>query len=468
MTKLKDSAVYRLCTGMYHRLSWLIRDSFCARLWQGPTALTGRAENSAFFHFFDKFLSYLSNLVQNSFILSFLCKLNPAILFGAVLLACYLCPGSFWRNQYALVLSIVLFAVALGQSRQPFRARDLGLGFLGFGLACVVGVGVSADIGEGLRVFCFYATAFALCMAIVGAINTPGRLHTLLGFLYATLLITGLTAFIQRIIGVAPNASLTDLTVNTGMPGRVYSTMENPNNFAELIVLFFPLGLAWCCLQKGRKKPLALAGLLIPLGALLMTYSRSGWVSFALAAVVFIALYDKRLLLILGVAVVLLFPVLPDSIFNRILTIGSTADSSNMYRVYIWKAVLQMLKDYGLTGIGLGPGNFTPVYAQYCLAEASVASHSHMLYLEVWLEMGILGLVGFFGMYLGTIRRGLRAMKQTGPQLRLPLAACVSSLCGIAFSCAVEYVWYYPRIMFAFFIILGITLASAKMAGQTE
>ena len=46
------------------------------------------------------------------------------------------------------------------------------------------------------------------------------------------------------------------------------------------------------------------ASLAVPVAALLMTYSRSGWVSFALAAVVFIALWDKRLLPLIVVAAV--------------------------------------------------------------------------------------------------------------------------------------------------------------------
>ena len=190
--------------------------------------------------------------------------------------------------------------------------------------------------------------------------------------------------------------------------------------------------------------------------------------SFALAAVVFLALWDKRLLPLIPVAAVLAIPLLPETVFNRILTIGNTADSSNMYRIYIWGSTLEMIRDYGLTGIGLGPENFIPLYDFYSHPNASIAPHSHMLYLEIWLEMGLLGIVSFLGMYLGIIRRGLRAIRHADPLVRHVLIACVSSLVGVSFVGAAEYIWFYPRVMFAFFIVLGVTLAAAKLAEESK
>lgn len=483
----RESLLYRLIAGVYHWAEGLVRQSLCGRLWQGGSALRTLAEESVFCHGLDavirwatefagKIAGWLVRPVCRSATVRTIGKIhgyNFAWIYGAAFAVCYLCPGELWRNQYGLLLSICLFALMLldawSKDRVPFRASGLGLGFWMFVFACVVGVAVAQDRGESIRVFCFYLTAFLLCMSLVGTVTNRGRLMSILGFIYLTLVLTGCVAFVQRVMGVEANASLTDLTVNAGMPGRVYSTLENPNNYAEFIVLMFPVSLVYCMnLTDRRWKTLAMAGLLIPVGALLMTYSRSSWVSFALTAVVFLALWDKRLLPLVPVAAVLAIPILPQSILNRILTIGSTADSSNMYRVYIWTSVLEMIKTYGLTGIGLGPGNFTPLYALYCNSAASVAQHSHMLYMEVWLEMGILGIAGFLGMYLGTIRRGLRACKHADPLLKNVLIACISSLVGIAFVSAAEYIWFYPRVMFAFFVLLGITLSALKLVKNSE
>ncbi len=478
----RESMLYTLLSKLWRWLRGLVEESLCYRLWLGSARLRQWVEGSLLVRAMDGVILWLTQFVGKCFgwtvrpiqesalarMLGRIPKFNFAWFYGLVFLLCYCCPGPLWRNQYALILSFALFGAMLlerwEREELPFRVKDLGLWFLAFVLASVLAVVNAADRGEALRVFCFYLTGFFFCVSAVGTVTNRGRLMAILGFVYVTVLLTGGYAIFQRIQGVEVSASLTDLNQNAGMPGRVYSTLENPNNYAEFLVLTFPVSLVFCAnIVDRRWKTLTLGSLAIPIVALLMTYSRSSWVSFALTAVVFLGLYDKRLLPLVPLAAIAAAPLLPDSIFNRILTIGSTADSSNAYRLYIWASALAMIRDYGLAGLGLGPGNFTPVYAFYCDPNATVAQHSHMLYLEVWLEMGVLGIVSFLCLYLGTIRRGLRAMKQADPLLRYVLIACVSSLAGVSFVGAAEYIWFYPRVLFAFFILLGLTLAAVKL-----
>lgn len=486
-TVARVSLSCRLLTQLWHFFAGLVRGSFCARLWQGSSRLRRWTEESLLCAAMDAVLRWLTAFAGKCFgwtikplcascINQTLCRIpryNFGWLYGIVLLVCFLCPDWLWRNQYALLLSFLVFGAMLldawNRDQTAFRVRDLGLWTVIFALSIGLAVFNAYDTGEALRVFCFYLSAFLFCVSLVGTVTNRGRLMSILGFIYLTLLLTALYAVVQRIRGVAVSSALTDLTMNAGMPGRVYSTMENPNNYAEFIVLTFPVSLVFCTSIVDRRwKTICTATLLIPVAALLMTYSRSGWVSFALAALVFLALWNKRLLPLVVVAALLALPLLPQSVFNRILTIGSTADSSNMYRVYIWSSVLQMLGTYGLTGIGLGPGNFIPLYANFSSAQASVAYHSHMLYLEVWLEMGLLGIISFLGMYLGVIRRAVKAIDHADPMVRCVLIACVSSLAGVSFVGAAEYIWFYPRILFAFFILIGVTLAAVKLAEASK
>lgn len=491
LTKLgavaRASLCYRLLAQIWHFCAGLVKGSFCARLWQGSPRLRRWTEESLVCAALDAVLRWLTEFAGKCFgwvikplcecrINQTLCRIpryNFGWLYGIVFLVCFLCPDWLWRNQYALLLSFLVFGATLldawNRDQTVFRVRDLGLWTVIFALSIGLAVVNAYDTGEALRVFCFYLSAFLFCVSLVGTVTNRGRLMSILGFVYLTLLLTALYAVVQRIRGVEVSAALTDLTMNAGMPGRVYSTLENPNNYAEFIVLTFPVSLVFCTgIVDRRWKTICTASLLIPVAALLMTYSRSGWVSFALAAVVFLALWDKRLLPLVVVAALMALPLLPQSIFNRILTIGSTADSSNMYRIYIWSSVLQMLGTYGLTGIGLGPGNFIPLYANFSSIQASVAYHSHMLYLEVWLEMGLLGIISFLGMYLGVIRRAIKAMDRADSMVRNVLIAAISSLVGVSFVGAAEYIWFYPRILFAFFILIGVTLAAIKLAEQSE
>ena len=482
-----DSSLYRLMAACWRWVRDLTQRSLSARVWEGSERLRHWTETSLLCSWADAFIRWLTDFVGKCFgwiappmynsaigtALRQIPRFNFAWFYGLVFLGCYCCPGPLWRNQFGLILSFLLFFSMLLEAwindRVPFRVRDLGLWLLGFIFASVLAVVNAGDRGEAIRVFCFYLTGYLFCISLVGTVTNRGRLMAVLGFVYLTLLLTSCYAIVQRIIGVEASASLTDLNMNAGMPGRVYSTLENPNNYAEFIVLTFPVSLVFCAgIVDRRWKTICMASLAVPVVALLMTYSRSSWVSFALAAVVFLALWDKRLLPLIPVAALMAVPLLPDSIFNRILTIGNTADSSNRYRLYIWTSVLQMLGDHGLTGIGLGPGNFIPLYAGYSSPMASVAYHSHMLYLEVWLEMGLIGIVSFLGMYLGIVRRGIRAIRHADPLVRHVLIAAISSLAGVSFVGAAEYIWFYPRVMFAFFIVLGVTLAAVKLAEESK
>ena len=97
-----------------------------------------------------------------------------------------------------------------------------------------------------------------------------------------------------------------------------------------------------------------------------------------------------------------------------------------------------------------------------------IGTAGHVDHGKTLLIKALTGLIGFLGMYLGTIRRAVRCLRHADPMLRHVLIACVSALVGISFLGAAEYILFYPRDLFAFFILLGITLAAAKLAEESK
>ena len=399
---------------------------------------------------------------------------GPIVWLGLFVLVMLAVPHDFWANTYGLlgvlVLVLMLSALVIAGKRDPFSVPRLGVPFWVF-VACFIPAVLRApDMGDAIRVLVFFVTAFVLYALVITETDTQQKLRRLLGFLFAGIVFTALFGFAQRIMGVSVDASLTDVNLNPNMPGRVFSTFENPNNYAELLVLTMPLCFVFCTgIQNRRMKVLSFLLLACVFGALLMTYSRSCWVSFALAVAVFLFLYDKRLLplaLVVGLAAI---PLLPSSVLDRILTIGSQNDTSNAYRIYIWDAVLQMIRWDWFTGVGLGPANFKTVYTLYADPYAITAPHSHMLYLELWVELGLAGVIAFFWLMFDLLRSAVRAAKRTAePYLRYVLYACISSFVGIAFSCIAEYIWFYPRVLFAFFLVAGILKATVHLCQKKE
>ncbi len=401
---------------------------------------------------------------------------NFEFILCAFVLVMFIAPHSMWSNGYAVLASIGLFGLysllAAAGARRVVYPHELGLPFLLFAIACVISLAFTSDLSDSVRILSFFFAAFILMYVIVSDLSDMARINRLMGYIYAAVMLTAVYAIAQRFMGVAVSSSFTDLSINVGVPGRVYSTLDNPNNYAEFLVLFTPLCVAFAMNQRDVRLRFFLScALALPMLALVMTYSRSSWLSIMLAALVFAYYSDKKLIPLAFFAALLIVPFLPDSITTRFSTIFNNRDSSANHRLVTWQGILNIIGDHGITGIGMGPYTFANLYPSYALEGATKGVyHSQMLYFELILETGALGFFSFMWMMLRNLKDTACAIcRRPAPELRNTLIACLSAFVGIAVASVFEYIWYYPRILFAFFILLGICLAAIRLTpGQTE
>lgn len=420
------------------------------------SAVTRAAEGSVSSEFIQRFL-------KTSFFF------NYETLLGGFICLMLIIPHDYWSNGYALFaaggLLILLFIMMGIGIRKKLYLHEMSLPLLIFAITCIFSIAFSFDKSDSLRILLFYLTAFIFVYIITADITTSERLSKIAGFIYLAVIITSLYAIYQRFVGVDVSASLTDLATNKGVPGRVYSSLDNPNNFAEFLVIMTPIASVFAANAKklSYRIPLCIS-IGFPVFALLMTYSRSGWISAVLSCVVFVYYADKKLIPAFFLICFSLIPFLPESILIRISSLFNAEDTSNLYRIYIWSGAVNIAKDYFFTGIGLGPESFAYIYPDYAnpLAKEGVP-HSHMVYLELIVELGVLGFISFmwymFRLWINTTRTLLRC---TDNKIKLFLIACIASLVGIAFTFSVEYVWYYPRTFFSYFILIGFSCAAIR------
>ncbi|MBQ8541705.1 MAG: O-antigen ligase family protein [Clostridia bacterium] len=381
----------------------------------------------------------------------------------------FVAPHNLWNNLYAFLgamgfLCWCVMSIASGKVKAK-NINKVPVSIIVFCGAIVISTVSAYVISDALRIALFLIASVIFAYCVYASIDTREKLVRFLKIVLFFVTLTALYGIAQRIMGVEVDLEFVDITANEGMPGRVYSTFSNPNNFAQLLVLFMPFMVpVFLSVKSKLEKLLVAGGFCVCLGALAMTYSRSGWVGFAISAVVFVCIYDKRLLVPFGLLVIAAIPFLPDTIMNRIFTIGSMEDSSNSYRLYIWDSCVRMIKDYGLKGLGLGPSSFRAVYPGYASPVAVTAPHSHMLYMEIVLEMGVLGALSFFAYMIAAIKKAAGSMRVMTKELKCYATAGISALSGIAFVCCAEYIWFYPRVMFAFWIVPGLLMAMARIA----
>ena len=203
---------------------------------------------------------------------------------------------------------------------------------------------------------------------------------------------------------------------------------------------------------------------MVSIGALILTYSRSGWIAFAFALVVYVMLYNKKLLPVLVILAIAAVPFLPQSVLNRILTIGNMKDTSSAYRINIWTGCLKMIKDYWITGVGLGSAGFMTIYPKYSIVNSATAPHSHMQFMEMLLELGIVGFLVYVCFIFVILRRTFKYSHCSDSLIKNSVIAAASAMSGIILIGFFEYCWFYPRVMFAFFVCVGVGMAAVRLA----
>lgn len=291
-------------------------------------------------------------------------------------------------------------------------------------------------------------------------------------FLAGGLFVSSAYAVFQRYIGVEADEVLTDLTLNANMPGRVYSFFENPNSYANILIYFSPLMLCMFFFAPKRWQRLGfLAVFFLCVIALLMTYSRGGWLAFAFSMFILMCLLCPRWIPLVIAAAVFCLPLLPDSILNRILTIFNMSDSSTYTRTYIYAAMLRIIKLKPIFGVGLGADTVkhSIEIAGVYTAEATFI-HGHNIYFQIWAESGIFGVASFILSLFFAVRRGGRQMKKCGttPFLKGVIAGSAAGLAGSMFFGLTDFPWSYPRVMVLFWLLFAVLCAAAAISKNNE
>jgi len=322
---------------------------------------------------------------------------------------------------------------------------------------------MGTERGDSLRVIVIFVSCAAVGLLIPNIIDTEKKADNLCAAIFAGALATSLYGLYQYAAGIEVRADLVDLLASPGLR-RVFSTMANPNNYAEYLVLFLPFCVSYALNRDSVNKKFIAVTLLAPMfAALVLTSSRSAYIAAVGSAAIYMLLTNKRVVPFLILACVFMIPFIPASIIGRIMTIG--ADSSSKYRLMIWEASARALGDYWVFGVGMGPAAFSKIYRIYSNQNAINAMHAHNLFLQIWIENGVFGFLAFIVFLFGALKKLLRGIFKSagGPDASYRVAA-LCSIVGFATFGMVEYTWFYPRVMLSFWIAAGIALGLNRRA----
>lgn len=399
------------------------------------------------------------------------------IAIGWLMLAVMNIDYSIWSNGYSLVgfTAIALLFLVGGMRRRSLRADLAGAGLYPAAFFAAVCLSWPLSLYPDLsgRYLPYHITCALCVMLVVSAVERADELERLAVFGCLGMAGAAVYGIYQRFSGViAVDIAYVDLSVNPDMPGRIFSYYQNSNAFSEMLVCLLPVAVG---LVFGAEKPLnRFLGLVCTaLGgtALIMTYGRASWVGLAVAAVVFLFFWKPKLLPVCIVAGIACLPLLPKSVFQRIMSIFNTSDSSTTSRLPLMEAGVRMIKSHPVLGAGLGADAARKLAVDSNAMGANGRfTHSHNIYLQLWLEHGLLGLVTFVAAGWHMIKQGARAFQSTrAPRpARFIALGAASALAGSLVSGVADYLFTYPRVMLIFWFSVSLLLAGAKLARRSE
>ncbi|WP_017325804.1 IctB family putative bicarbonate transporter [Synechococcus sp. PCC 7336] len=401
-------------------------------------------------------------------------------------------------------MSVALAALYLMLSAQPSTGP---LGLLLLGMAVLVGLQwlllppIPSPLHLPIGVYWAVAT-FAMAFSPVQAQAFEGWLKLtlyLLGFLLlhrtmqnpryrnwliAVLLLTSVWVSIyglrQFFYGAEELATWTDPNSPLAGATRVYSHLNNPNLLAGYLIPIVPIGLiaAWAWSGWGSKL-FAVAATGMNAICLVMTLSRGGWIGLLAGitvAALFLVQWNQVLLpqrlqkwalpLLVGVGAiaVVLAILFVEPIRIRVLSMFvGREDSSNNYRINVWTAVVEMIRDFPVLGIGPGNDAFNRVYPLYQRANFS-ALGAYSVPLELTVETGLVGAAVYLWFLLTIAACGLRRWLQLLADRQpasLWVAAGLSACAGLVVHGLVDTIWYRPQVQMLWW--LSVALISSQL-----
>lgn len=302
----------------------------------------------------------------------------------------------------------------------------------------------------------------------VNSIKTLEDFNKLVTVLVLSGTIIALIGLYQYIVGVNIKASWLDVKNNPDIKARVYSLFGNPNILAEYLIMIIPMSLAlfWSS-KKLHKKIIFLGTSLILTLALVLTYSRGGWLGFAFSILIFVILLEWRLLLSLIPIAIGAIYLLPQTILNRILSMKNLTDSSNAYRIKIWEISMDIIRDHWVVGLGFGHLPFKQTFETYIRTMPNF--HAHNTYLETAAEMGIPGLIVFLLFIFVIFKYSIHELiKNQNRYIKVMGAGALAGLSGLLAHGLVENVLYLTKIIIMFWIIIGFILILTRISKEEK
>ena len=421
------------------------------RFWRNLTNWSGlavRRRNNAFAAAMGE--SFIFRLFNQNFLILCLAAIVAAIPVLPTMLLAVLVLGTF-----------LLYFIQLFLGRVKAQKTTMVSVLLGLFAVCILYAGTTSyAFPTALLSMALFLILMAVFFVAKDAVDTEEKLDFVLWVLISMGALIALYAVYQYIVGVEMDAAWVDAE-SFDIKTRAYATFTNPNVLGEYLILVGSLaaGMMWKMKNWFGKLYYTACFGLICLG-LVATGSRGAMLGLMFSAGLFVLLSEKRLIP-LGIVFLILMPfILPASLWARLASSVTMSDSSSLYRMSIYSASLDIIGHYWQTGIGIGA--FNQIYPLFSL-EAANAYHSHNLFLQEFIELGIVGFSILVLLFLFFFQKLYSAMRVVPKRFQFLLGAVFGGFGGLLLQGITDHLWFDYKIVLFFWCFIGLGMAAVRV-----
>ena len=388
-----------------------------------------------------------------------------------------------------LVIIGLMFWFLKMTSQEEFKITraPLNLPVLAFMVICPLSLFWSNSPMVSLLEFTLFLAGPILYFIVANNVKNEFQINRLLAILLFISTILGIYGIFQY-----NGIDFSFWKANVGR-NQVFGLFGNVNYFAEYMIVPLPLAISLFFACRNRvHKVLLLVGILAMSGSLILTFTRGSYLAIGISSLFMFFLYlasrgknlikehKKIFIFVLVVALLVtglfIFPnplnksgTVISKIKGRISISQFTSGSSLKRREAIWGFTTLMIRDHPLLGSGLGTFKYNSLSYQAkffgqgenrLLYPYGIARESHNEYLQLWAELGIIGLGIFLWFIITYFNYGLKTLRRIKDDHKRGI---IIGLMGSIVAFLVDAIFWFPMHQPAniilFWLALGLTIS---------
>ncbi len=379
---------------------------------------------------------------------------------------------------FAVILFAIFFVKITNSEKYSLQKTKLGLPLFLFTSVLALSLFISETKTVSLQDFIIFFSYILIFFLITNNIDRKADFNSFIHLFFIISSVVSIYTIIQY-YGIDPY--LNDLHSLT-------STIGQKNWISNYLAMIFPVVFSYFLLEQTQRNRILYFSLLSILYATLMIcQSRGIWISISLTVILAIYIiikfkfYEifkrnkKWLFLLLITFLVITIIYSTDNPLNKsAITVPQRAmstfdeqDPSINTRLLIWKTTLEMIKDRSIFGSGIGTFKMNylnyqaellknnPYYIRYSVK----AGEAHNEYLQMWAEIGIIGLGIFIGIILMFYSLIIDYLKKNDNDKEKIIAfGLVLGITCFLIHCLFCFPLHVPALGITFFTLLGLTV----------